>query len=101
MSRSRNPSAVRPDLSRTTTSLGNELLPDGPVSEETVQLIHELVHPHHDREETLVNSEDDDEETIELARRKSLPWYKRPSPLWFVISLDVRQTKSYRSVRVG
>lgn len=89
MSRSRHPSAVRPGISRVTTSsisVQDELLlPDGPVSEQTVQLIHDLVHPHHEREETLVDSaEDDDEESIEIARRKRLPWWKRPSPIWLV-----------------
>ncbi|KAJ3800064.1 major facilitator superfamily domain-containing protein [Lentinula aff. detonsa] len=93
MSRSRHPSSVRPDFSRSTTSAGdNLLLPDGPVSEETAQLIHELVHPHHDREETLVDgdsAEEEEEEEEESEYRKRLPWWKRPSPLWLLALIPI------------
>ncbi|KAF9061927.1 major facilitator superfamily domain-containing protein [Rhodocollybia butyracea] len=91
MSRSRHPSALRPDLSRSATSPisgDGVLLPDGPVGTETAQLLHGLVHPHHESEETLVNDEDD-EETVEILRRKQMPWWKRPSPVWMLVMLPM------------
>lgn len=61
----------------------NLVLPSGQISEETVELLHEFVHPHqHHAEETLVE-EDDAEDLRNLAEeRRKLPWYKRPSPWW-------------------
>ncbi|KAJ4487747.1 major facilitator superfamily domain-containing protein [Lentinula aciculospora] len=89
MSRSRHSSSVRPDFSRSTTTTGNNLLlPDGPVSEESAQLIHELVHPHRRREGALIDT-DSIEEEEELKYRKQLPWWKRPSPVWLLALLPI------------
>ncbi|KAJ3819974.1 major facilitator superfamily domain-containing protein [Lentinula raphanica] len=88
-SRSRLSSSTGPDLSRSTTT-DNILLPDGPVSEESVQLLHEFVHPHHDREETLVGDDStQDEEEEEREHTKRLPWWKRPSPLWLLAIIPI------------
>lgn len=62
-------------------------LTEGAVSEEAAELLHEFVHPHqHHADQTLVAEDVVDtyleEEDEELLRRPSLPWYKRPSPLW-------------------
>lgn len=77
------------------------LFPEGSVSEEAVELLHEFVHPSHNRgrdkrradtEDTVVAEEDetpsefDDEEDGEdedgWDALKKRPWYKRPSPAW-------------------
>ncbi|KAJ3895723.1 major facilitator superfamily domain-containing protein [Lentinula edodes] len=90
MSRSRHPSSVRLDFSRSTTTAGDNLLiPDGPVSEETAQLIHDLVHPHHDSEATLVDTYTTAEEEEEREYRRRLPWWKRPSPVWLLVLLPI------------
>ncbi|KAJ3851635.1 major facilitator superfamily domain-containing protein [Lentinula lateritia] len=90
MSRSRHPSSVRPDFSSSTTTVGDILLlPDGPVSEETAQLIHDLVHPHHDSETTLVDAYTTAEEEEEREYRRRLPWWKRPSPVWLLVLLPI------------
>ncbi|TFK55076.1 MFS general substrate transporter [Heliocybe sulcata] len=73
------------------------ILPDGPVNEETAELLHEFIHPHgHGAEETLVEElpaaeaegepEDPEDEEIvrEWEQRKHLPWWKRPSAYWFL-----------------
>ncbi|GAW01298.1 MFS general substrate transporter [Lentinula edodes] len=73
MSRSRHPSSVRPDFS----------------SEETAQLIHDLVHPHHDSEATLVDTYTTAEEEEEREYRRRLPWWKRPSPVWLLVLLPI------------
>ncbi|KAH8116885.1 MFS general substrate transporter [Phellopilus nigrolimitatus] len=81
------------------------LLPEGPVTEEAVELLHEFVHPRHrdkhraDPDGTLV------EETVESAEEESggedvgeeedrealklLPWYRRPSPLWLLCMMPI------------
>lgn len=77
------------------------LLPDGVVSEDMAELLHEIVHPHRHEEETMVIEEegllggeggddgDDengegegDEEEDHLVWLKNLPWWRRPSPWW-------------------
>lgn len=65
----------------------NFVLPEGQVSEETVEGLQELIHPHHETEETLLGEEEEEEEENMdhrklLEERKKLPWYKRPSPWW-------------------
>ncbi|KAJ7444922.1 major facilitator superfamily domain-containing protein [Mycena latifolia] len=62
-------------------SYAQSVLPDGPVDEETVQLLDELMHPHHEQDETLVDGEEDVQHNAE---RQQLPWWKRPSPWWLV-----------------
>ncbi|KAI0957937.1 hypothetical protein AcW1_006164 [Taiwanofungus camphoratus] len=72
--------------------------PDGPIDDEVVELLNEFVHPHrHDLDQTLVEEEpevdveavgapaDEDEQGgPTLESRQTLPWWKRPSPLWFL-----------------
>ena len=68
-------------------------LPDGPVDEETVELLNELVHPHHEQDDTLIDDiQDDSEPDLE---RQQLPWWKRPSPLWFVFLIQLICFSSY------
>ena len=60
------------------------------LNEEEVELIGELVHPHHHAEETLVEEEPErgggeggayaGERDTEWA--KDRPWWRRPSPWW-------------------
>lgn len=59
------------------------VFPDGPISEENAELLNEFVHPHHHQsEDTLIESEPDDADSS--GALQSLPWWKRPSPLWQV-----------------
>ncbi|KAL7283592.1 hypothetical protein ACG7TL_003027 [Trametes sanguinea] len=91
----------RPRGSRNTTASSIQLLPQGPddlmvpggsIGEETAELLHEFVHPHHDSEETLAEDgeptdgldEEEEEYVIDHAWRQKLPWWKRPSPWWFL-----------------
>ncbi|KAI9057904.1 MFS general substrate transporter [Trametes sanguinea] len=88
----------RPRGSRNTTASSVQLLPQGPddlmvpggsIGEETAELLHEFVHPHHDSEETLAeeggsSDEEEQEYVIDHAWREKLPWWKRPSPWWFL-----------------
>ncbi|KAJ7228026.1 major facilitator superfamily domain-containing protein [Mycena haematopus] len=61
-------------------SYAQSVLPDGPVNEETAELLGELVQPHHDQDDTLVDDlQEDSQSDLE---REQLPWWKRPSPLW-------------------
>ncbi|THH30371.1 hypothetical protein EUX98_g3826 [Antrodiella citrinella] len=67
------------------------VLPDGQINEETMELLQEFIHPHHEADETLageddLNDEDEDFKQRAEARCK-LPWYKRPSPVWFLASV--------------
>ncbi|KAI0062299.1 hypothetical protein BV25DRAFT_1885581 [Artomyces pyxidatus] len=72
----------------------NLAFPQGGVDEETVELIHEFVHPHHhEQEETLVELDHDftpDEEVdqaaieSERAERSKRPWWRRATPWWYV-----------------
>lgn len=60
------------------------VVPDGPISGQAAELLHEFVHPHHPAqatETTLVEEEGSEED--DLKRRTSLPWWKRPSPWWY------------------
>ena len=106
-------SRSRPRHSRSTSASsvpylpqGPEALiyPEGPISEEAVELLHECVHPGHrdkhkkDRaqtEDTLVwddgegagpdeglTEEEVDEELEDWEAMQKRPWYRRPSPLW-------------------
>ncbi|KAI0647308.1 major facilitator superfamily domain-containing protein [Trametes meyenii] len=104
-SRSRSRPGSRPRGSRHTTTASIPLLPQGPedlmvpggeIGEETAELLHEFVHPHHDTEETLVGEEgpiggaaegvdpEEDNLKVDPLWRKKLPWWKRPSPWWFL-----------------
>lgn len=82
--RSREPS--RPSVARNTplpyvpAPPESLILPDGPVGEDDAELLDELVHRRSDTQDTLVAGEEDDEH----AQRRKLPWWKRPSPWWYV-----------------
>lgn len=58
------------------------MLGEGSITEQSTELLHDFVHPHshHAQEETLIDEEDEVE--VELKARSSLPWWKRPSPVW-------------------
>lgn len=64
------------------------VLPDGTVSDETADLLHEFVHPSHHHENLF------DEPTVagdnDLELRLSLPWWKRPSSLWILCTVPFR-----------
>ena len=74
------------------------IIPSAPINEEDVELVHELVHPHHHHhalEQTLVEDaeptdallgEAEEEEEFDREWRQKLPWWKRPSPWWYVTS---------------
>ncbi|KII88321.1 hypothetical protein PLICRDRAFT_41492 [Plicaturopsis crispa FD-325 SS-3] len=69
-------------------------LPDGVVGEGAAELLQEFVHPHaqHGAEETLIDADAgseplDEEERQEIARRKKLPWWKRPSAVWLMVAV--------------
>ncbi|KAJ7046990.1 major facilitator superfamily domain-containing protein [Mycena alexandri] len=80
-SRSRVSSTSRHMPGSRSVSYAQSALPDGPVDQETAELFSELVHPHHEQEETLV----DDEQEDPLRERQKLPWWKRPSPWWLMM----------------
>ncbi|KAL4246070.1 hypothetical protein ABKN59_003276 [Abortiporus biennis] len=105
MSRSRDNSNLRPDAShsrpgsRPRTSRNSSrssipylpqgpedlALPEGAVREETAELLHEFVHPHHhEAEETLVGTPDIEQHRL-FEQRKEIPWWRRPSPWWFLV----------------
>ncbi|CDO72941.1 hypothetical protein BN946_scf185002.g126 [Trametes cinnabarina] len=96
-------STSRPRGSRNTTASSIPLLlqgpedlivPGGSIGEETAELLHEFVHPHHDSEQTLaedgdaaesdLDEQEEQEYVIDHAWREKLPWWKRPSPWWFL-----------------
>jgi hypothetical protein len=113
-SRSRSKSQARPKRSAQHANV--PYLPQGPesivyaegsVTEDTVELLHEFVHPHPkgrraETEDTLIeedragttfddngrgnedggNESDDDLEDWDALKER--PWYRRPSPLWYV-----------------
>ncbi|KAJ3502515.1 hypothetical protein NLJ89_g8854 [Agrocybe chaxingu] len=63
------------------------ILPDGPINEEESEILHGFAHPHHhEAEEALVES-NEDESDDELAQKSRLPWWKRPSPWWLLAAL--------------
>lgn len=64
-------------------------LPEGGISAEATELLHEFVHPHHeagerDRLLAVESPTDDDSDTASLEIRSKMPWHKRPSPAWYV-----------------
>ncbi|TCD62170.1 hypothetical protein EIP91_007253 [Steccherinum ochraceum] len=74
----------------TTGAPESMVLPDGQINEETVELLQEFVHPHHEAEETLADGGElaEDMDFAQLAEaRKLLPWYRRPSSWWFLAIL--------------
>ncbi|RPD66384.1 MFS general substrate transporter [Lentinus tigrinus ALCF2SS1-6] len=97
--RSRSRPGSRPRTSRhsTATSIGQyshdpeDFINPGAatISEEDTELLQELVHPHHHHlaEETLIEDVDEaaeEEEEFDEEWRSKLPWWKRPSPWWFL-----------------
>lgn len=75
------------------------LYPEGAVTEDDVELLHEFVHPHHQIRTssqpprvdedvadgaTDIETPSDEDEAIkaEIQARQSRPWYRRPSPWW-------------------
>ena len=94
---SRAPS--RPRISRASSRASLAYLPqggealileDGPIGEEATELLQELVNPgrvlvEDDAEETGVTADD----AASAEYRKSLPWYRRPSPWWLVSLLSI------------
>ncbi|KAJ6497032.1 major facilitator superfamily domain-containing protein [Mycena vitilis] len=81
-SNSRVASSSRHRPSRS-VSYAESALPDGPVDPETVDLLSEFIHPHHQQDETLVD--DAEEDSQPKLERQKLPWWKRPSPWWLLI----------------
>ncbi|PCH37836.1 MFS general substrate transporter [Wolfiporia cocos MD-104 SS10] len=96
---SRNPSLA--SLARVPEGPAALINPEGQLSNETAELLHEFVHPHrHESEDTLIQEEveevaeegtpefdgssDGDNEEAAAAWRESLPWWRRPSPIWFL-----------------
>ncbi|KAF5330575.1 hypothetical protein D9619_005275 [Psilocybe cf. subviscida] len=83
-SRSRDPS--RPSVARNTSlpyvpmQPESLILPDGPVGEDDAELLDELVHRRRETQDTLVAEDEDSEQ----AKRRKLPWWKRPSPWWIL-----------------
>jgi len=73
--------------------------PEGPVSKQAAQLIHEFVHPHHHHhsQENLLEAQEELDEAggdapviaKELEEMQSRAWWKRPSALWYALSLYV------------
>ncbi|TCD62172.1 hypothetical protein EIP91_007255 [Steccherinum ochraceum] len=63
---------------------------DGQINEETVELLQEFEHRHHEAGETEAEEMEDDAEFAKLAEaRKLLPWFKRPSAWWFLAILTL------------
>lgn len=69
--------------------------PEGPVSKQAAQLIHEFVHPHHHHhsQENLLEAEEELDEAggdapviaKELEEMQSRVWWRRPSALWYAL----------------
>ena len=65
--------------------------PDSPVSEQTAELLHEFVHPHHHRSQENLHEADEFDEpggdasviAKELEEMRSRVWWKRPSAVWY------------------
>ncbi|KAJ7097761.1 major facilitator superfamily domain-containing protein [Mycena belliarum] len=96
MSPSPTPSRSRSRMSSSRHALGGSvsyaqsILPDGPVDEETVELLDELMHPHHEQDDTLVDDAVDHSERAQRsAERQQLPWWKRPSPWWLLLATPI------------
>ena len=62
------------------------LIPEDLGDQETVHIIHNLIHPDHhiDTGETVANNPAELDTQID-ARLLELPWWKRPSPGWYVL----------------
>ncbi|KAF9819793.1 hypothetical protein IEO21_01884 [Rhodonia placenta] len=99
-SQSRRPSRPRTSRDPSLASIpylpqGPEALinPDGQIGEDAVELLQEFVHPHrHESETTLVEEvpeQDDHAPDSHATWRQSLPWWKRPSPMWFLILIPL------------
>jgi len=59
-----------------------QLSPESPVNDQTVNLLEELQHE--------INTTDDTEEWSdedERQRMNELPWWKRPTPWWYVATV--------------
>ena len=88
-------SSATPTQSYLPADLDAVLYPEGPITEDNVELLHEFAHPHH-RQRTTSSIRDvgegpvdletpsDGEEDIEGEMEEILrrPWYRRPSPWW-------------------
>jgi hypothetical protein len=61
----------------------NALFGDGAVDSETAELLGDFLTPQHEQDETLIEEELPQEDSIE-SQRQQLPWWKRPSPLWLL-----------------
>jgi hypothetical protein len=102
-------SRSRPGLGRRATSQRSApYLPNGPadlifpsgvVGEEAADLLHDFVHPshHHSPDATLFEGEEEDNEepedevdARERARMAERPWWRRPSPVWYMSLVDPR-----------
>lgn len=67
------------------------ILPDGAIGAEAAELLEEFVHPpHHGPEATLVGSDTStgDEFDDDLRKKAKSPWWKKPSPWWYVSVLS-------------
>ncbi|KAH9857150.1 MFS general substrate transporter [Lenzites betulinus] len=71
------------------------VVPGSPIEEETTEPLHQLVYPHHRAPSaetlakagsfaTIAKSQDGEEENVDRLWWRDLPWWKRPSPWWFV-----------------
>ncbi|KAH8106787.1 MFS general substrate transporter [Cristinia sonorae] len=94
ISRPRNSRSSSIDAYHYSGTPSNLVIPDGQVTEETVELLQELVHPLHESEETLTGTEEPESDPEDVhnfqklaEERSKLPWHKRPSPWWFLISV--------------
>ncbi|KAJ2929964.1 hypothetical protein H1R20_g7121, partial [Candolleomyces eurysporus] len=66
------------------------ILPGGAVGEETAEYLEEFVgtHSHHNASGVAGSAaEEIVEEEDEIARRKALPWWRRPSPWWLLCAV--------------
>ena len=85
--------------SSTPTIAENLILPDGPVDEQTAELLEEFAGTHQHRREGMGSGSSVEEEEYEVKRRQALPWWKRPSPYWCALAcrLRLKTTKCSRS----
>jgi hypothetical protein len=107
---SRNPSIASVAYLPQAESL---FIPGGAVSEEATGLLQDFVHPCLNPEDTLIDEEqepnnDDTDADGERKARANLPWWKRPSPLWYVscgiqtdLFMDEVQVTCGIAIRVG
>ncbi|KAF9532861.1 major facilitator superfamily domain-containing protein [Crepidotus variabilis] len=88
-----NPTS-RPNLSRCATSVPRQaqagedlILPDGAVEEGTAELLAEFLRSGSHQE--AAPDHGDIENEGELVRRRSLPWWKTPSPYWLLFAIPL------------